>query len=139
MNSDQSRRSFALRIETAQHGPRTLGRYHTDIDVSRGHDLPIVYVKSVSEHQGLACRQPLFDELAIDRRVQIVRNKHYDYVCRLGYLVSRGHLESGLLGLLPRLTLRCFGYHHRATTILKVVGMGISLTAVANNANCLTL
>ena len=119
--------------------PRTLGSDHGHIDLRGRDNLVIVDVETVSEHQHIALLQPLFDSAVIDLALQLVGDEHHDNVRGLGHLISTGHLEPRLGSGFPRLAILQFAHHDLASAIVEVLGVGMPLTAEADDADSLAL
>ena len=139
MHGHYRRRPGTLGVKLSQYMTGALGGYHGDIDVGRWHHLPVVDIKAVGEHQHLALAQPLFDCPVINIAVQVIRRQHDDNIGFLGHLGGGHHPKASTFGVLPARGSLGFTHYHLAAAVPKILGVGVSLAAVADNTYCFAL
>jgi hypothetical protein len=80
---------------------RCLGRDHHDVEVGARHDLAVVDVEAVSEPERRALLHVRLDLALVRRGDVLVGHQHDHEVGVLHRLGDLGHLEAGVLRLVP--------------------------------------
>ena len=115
-----------------------LGSSHEYVYVCGGDDLLVADVEAMSKCNGLACGQVGSDVLLVDVGSALVVDQDHDDVSSLGCL-SNGHHGEAVLGcLVPGLSMTQTD-NDIAAGISEVLCMGMTLGAVADDSNLLTV
>ncbi|KAF5038975.1 hypothetical protein DSECCO2_548680 [anaerobic digester metagenome] len=110
-----------------------LGRDHGHVHVGRGHDLLVVDVEAVGEHEHLAGLEVGQDVFFVQRLLGLVRDQDHDDVGR-GRRLGGGHGgEAVFLGQLPVGAAGTLADDHLDAGIAQVLGVGMALAAVADD------
>ena len=135
MDGDYCRRARALGVKLPEHMSGTLGGNHGDIDIGGGHNLPVVDVKAVGEHEHLALGQTFSHRSVVDIALQVIRCQHNDNIGFLSHIISRHHLKARLMSALPARAALGFGHYYLGAAVPQVLGVGVTLAAVADDAD----
>ena len=93
----------------------------------------------MSEGQGSALLQVGLDLVFIERRLELVRSQNHDDIGtfhRVGYI---GHFQASAFGFLDRARAFTQTDHNLNTGVLQVVGVRVTLGAIAQNGHFLAL
>ena len=118
---------------------RPLGGNHQHVHVRGRDDLLEVDVKAVGKHQRIAGLQVGGDILLVDFRLNLVVDQHHHHVAPFGRLGHGLDLQSGLLSSGPVLAAGPQTYAHVAAGLLQVQCVGVTLGAIADNSDLLTV
>ena len=116
-----------------------LGGDHGDVHAVGGDDGLEVYVEAVREHEGLAGQKVGQDGLAVHLGLDVVGYEHHDDVGLAGGILDQAYLEAVGFGLRYAATALVEADHDIEAGILQVEGVGVSLAAVADDADGLVL
>ena len=137
LDSNQGGNARSLPVYLTHHVSRALGSNHGHIHLRRRHDLTEVNVEPVAEHQGLAGRQVGLDRALEDCPLRLVGNQDHDHLGLSRSLFHGADLEAFALSLGPGPAPLVQSDHHVQAAVSEIQGMGMSLTAVADDGNSL--
>ena len=139
LSADKARNACTFLINTANHVTRTLRSDHDDIDICRRLDIAEVDIEAMSESERIARVQVRSDALLVDLCLLLVGSEDHDKICFL-CSISNGHdLEACFFSSLPGLGTFTQTNAHVATRILQIQRMSMTLRAIADNGDLLTL
>jgi hypothetical protein len=116
---------------------RRLRRDHDDVEVGARHDLAVVHVEAVGEGQHRALLGVRRDVFVVDLGDVLVRQQDHDDVGGLDRFVHFGHLQAGLLDLVPRSAAAAQADGDVDAGIVQVLGVRVTLRAVADDGDVL--
>jgi hypothetical protein len=139
VNGDECRNPGALGVGAPHQVTGALGGDHQHVDVGGRGDGIEVDVEAVGEHERLAGPQVRLDVRLVDARHVLVGDQQHDHVGPFGGLADVHHGEPGVLGLGAAGGPGTEPDHHLDTRFPQVVGMGVTLAAVADDRHLAVL
>ncbi len=115
------------------------GSDHGHVDEIGRYDLAVMDIETVGKHQGLALDHLVGDGFLIDLGLELIGDQHHDDVGPFGRLGGVQNFKPGLLGSFIALGALGLGDDYLKAAVTQVLGMGVSLAAVADNSDDLIL
>ena len=139
VDGDQTGDAAALGVGLANGMAGCLRGNHDDIEVGPRGDLAVMDVKAVGKGQGGTLLDDRCDVCGIDRGNRLVGHEQHDQVGALDRSTDLGNLQPRLLNLGPGWTTLSNTDHDIDTTVVEILGVGMTLGAVADDGNLLAL
>ena len=117
----------------------SLGSDHGNVNVSGRNDASEMNVEAMSKHQHVACFQVRLDVLLVKVCLLLVIDQDHDNVSLLCCFCSGINLEALCHCLVPALRALIQTDNHVASGILQIQCVCVSLAAVANDCDCLSV
>ena len=118
---------------------RSLRGDHDDVEVLARNDLRVVDVKAVGKSQGCAFLDVGFDLLVIHIGDEFVGQQNHHDIGALGRFFDGLDGKAGILSLGPGRTALAKTDDNVAARVVQVQGVCVTLAAVADNCDSLTL
>ncbi len=116
-----------------------MGASHKHVDAGGRNDLLVADIEAMGKGQGLALGHVGSDILLVDLGLNLIVDQDHNNVSPLSGLGNGLDRQSGLLSLSAALGTLTQADAHVAAGILQVQGMGMSLRAVADDSDLLTV
>jgi len=137
IDGDERRHAAAFEVFGTNRVAGAFRGDHDDVDVLARNDLVVVDVEAVREAERRAFLEVGFHGVAVDLRDDFVGHQHHHDVGAFHRLGDFLDLESGGLGLLPRIAVleHADGDFHAG--VVQVLRVGVALRAVADDGDFL--
>ena len=135
MDGQQAGHTDALDEQLAHPVSGGLGRDHHHVHVVGQHDFAIVDAEAVGHHEGAARLEVGGDLLPVDAALQVVRDHHHDHVRLCRHFGHFGNAQAGRFGGGDAGAAWVKADDHVLAVILQVQGVGVTLAAVADDAD----
>ena len=116
-----------------------LGRDHHHVHIVGQDDLAVVDAEAVRHHEGAARLEVWLNLLPVYAALDVVRDDHHDHVGLFRDLGHVGHAEPGSLGNGDGPAAGVQPHHDVLAVVLQVKRVGMSLAAVADDADGFSL
>src|SRR6185503_10223669 len=139
MDGDQGRNAAPFGIYPAHQVAGTLGRNHDDVNIGRRNDGLEMNAEAVGKAEDLALRETRLDILLVEVALSFVGSENLDpvgFLCCLGWRENREAIRFRLGGATPA---RVQTDNHAVAAVAEVLGLRVSLTAVAEDGDGLAL
>jgi len=139
VHRDQLRHAAALRVGAAHGVAGRLGRDHPYIEIGARHDLAVVHVEAVREHQRAALLDVGLDLVAVDLGDIFIRQQDHDHIGLLDRISHLRDLQPGLLHLGPARAALAQADDDLHAAVVEVLRVGMALAAITDDGDGLAL
>src|SRR5216684_4041502 len=139
LDCNQGRNTTAFPIDAPQKVARTLGRDHDHVHVCRRNDRFEMNAETVGEAENLSFFQSWLDGRLVERCLGLIRSKNLDPIRLVGRFRRSQHSKAIGLRLLRALAGRVKPDNYVVTAVAQVLGLGVSLAAVAEDGDSFAL